>query len=590
MNAAAVLPLFARESSRRICACAAMAAFLLAVAPPATAALVELEKGNISFNAPDDFTPMTPDELVVRYPFPENTLEAIASPDRSATISYTLAPTAVLPGQLNTLRGVMTARLTKMTPTLQWIKKEILTINGTSWAYFEYVSGEADGSVRTMLIATPYRGLLFIMRFNVREEDFDTYSHALVAAMESTQLRDFAMPPDPPAAQLSLTADEEIIRAELAAQEQNYDLARKNARSALALQPGMPQATFLLGQIETDEGHYDKARDDFSAALAANPKFEPALERRAAVEAQLGDFAAALKDANQATTWRPGAASFFTRGFVEATESNFTEAEIDYTHALALQPSFFRAKDERAWVKFCRGDLNAATNDYKAVLAVQAGPTTVYGLACIAVASSQLSIAQINLQNVVDGRKTPGVGDSHVLLWVVKAETGQAAAATAELNDYLQDDSLPKRDWVKNIGAYLTGQKSESELLATADTTNSFRHKVDECRIWYFIGMKRKLAGDTRGANAAFRKCVDTNLRSWEYFVFAYVELARSNPAYRFAHEMGRYTVWILIVAILGSFVVFGATLLGLVLYLVLRPSPAGRSTGAPIQKPPPMR
>jgi hypothetical protein len=112
-----------------------------------------------------------------------------------------------------------------------------------------------------------------------------------------------------------------------------------------------------------------------------------------------------------------------------------------------------------------------------------------------------------------------------LLIWVVEAEQGHKDDANQALSAYLKDDSLPKDEWAKNIGAFLTDQMSEADLVASADSSNPFQNQLQHCRVWYFIGIKHQIAGEKAAASEAFRKCLATDQKYADYYLLARAQL-----------------------------------------------------------------
>jgi hypothetical protein len=163
------------------------------------------------------------------------------------------------------------------------------------------------------------------------------------------------------------------------------------------------------------------------------------------------------------------------------------------------------------------------------------------------------------------------VEDARLLMWILEARQGHSDLANTELVAYLDDDTQRKRDWAKNIGAYLVGRKSEDDLLGTANSTNSYLDRLQHTRVWYFIGMKRQIVGDSAGAGDAFHKCIDYGVTHEEYFVFAKGLIGSSPAGFHNAspYNFGGAMV-ILVLLAFGSLGFFCIVLAGVVVWLSL--------------------
>ena len=96
--------------------------------------------------------------------------------------------------------------------------------------------------------------------------------------------------------------------------------------------------------------------------------------------------------------------------------------------------------------------------------------------------------------------------------------TGDADAqlSRALLNDW---NSAPE-DLTSKIAAFLLGHMSESDLIANAASPDPTRQPGQYCRVWYFAGMKRLLAGDTATATAYLQRSIDTGQKDYYEYNF----------------------------------------------------------------------
>jgi hypothetical protein len=156
----------------------------------ASAKQEEMDSGNITFEAPDDFTPLTPQEIDVKFPHHNGPIEAVGSPTRGASISYTVTANAVRPEQLDDFERYMETALPKLAPTMQWITKDSRTINGTKWIYFEFTTPDSTGSlIHNIELFTSYHGVLTILNFNASAPLFNSYEQKLRDGVNSIKIR-----------------------------------------------------------------------------------------------------------------------------------------------------------------------------------------------------------------------------------------------------------------------------------------------------------------------------------------------------------------------------------------------------------------
>jgi lipoprotein NlpI len=102
--------------------------------------------------------------------------------------------------------------------------------------------------------------------------------------------------------------------------------------------------------------------------------------------------------------------------------------------------------------------------------------------------------------------------DPRFYLWLIQAQSGEHDTANKELTEYLKTLRGDKaKEWPASVARYLTGVLSETEFVDQATSTAKRPSAIrgQKCESFYYAGMKRKLAGDKRGAAEFFQKAVD---------------------------------------------------------------------------------
>jgi serine/threonine protein kinase len=86
---------------------------------------------------------------------------------------------------------------------------------------------------------------------------------------------------------------------------------------------------------------------------------------------------------------------------------------------------------------------------------------------------------------------------------------GQPGEATAAYRPLLENNALSYTNpaWIQSLLGFNTGQKTASEMLATAGTS-----RLKRCEGHFFVGMSRLADGDRDGAREHFRRSVDTHV------------------------------------------------------------------------------
>ena len=565
----------------------------LAGLPRLQATPLSLEGGNITIDLPDGFALMAPEEKTRL--FPREDSEVYSSADDMAAIAFGFKSVPLRPDQLPLLKSVLPTDLVRAVPGLQWIKSDMVDLDGTKWIYCEFISPAPGGDFHSYYLFTSYRGLEYVISFHIRVSAFATWSAAVDKSLHSITVKPGtvdAAPDSPP-----VSAGEAVVRGELAKKQHQFEESKKYFQAALSLQPNMSRALLGLGEICMDEESYDVAVKYLSDALAADPRSAQASTRLGMAKGNLGEYDEAMKDLNSAISLNPDLSeAYYARAIIEARHGDFDGAAADLEHILKRTPRNTLALHGRGWLHFIQGDYDDAHSDFQAALAIQQNyPEVYYDLACVALAQNQTDAAQRDLQTSLQtGPQGSDAGDSHLLLWAIQSRQGHGDEAKAELTTYLQDDYLAKRAWVKNVGAYLIDQKSESDLIASANLVNAHRDAVVHTRIWYFIGLKRQITGDDAGAKDAFQKCLGYDVRYSNYHILAKANLDGGAPQTSSAPVLSLQSnpglVLLLVVAIL-SFFFLCLLVVGIVIWLAIRSSrqamPAGSVPPPPPTQPP---
>ena len=160
---------------------------------------VAIDGGNITFNAPDAFAPLTQEQIDKKFPRQPGTMEAVGNESGTVTICYRVTENDLSPAELPDAQHGIADLLNRAAPGLQWIKNDIVEINGTKWIYFEMTSPAGEGQIHNIEITTSYHGKMFVMNFNSSSEDFDSNQAALRASLNSVKIRDGSVTPALPA-------------------------------------------------------------------------------------------------------------------------------------------------------------------------------------------------------------------------------------------------------------------------------------------------------------------------------------------------------------------------------------------------------
>lgn len=257
------------------------------------------------------------------------------------------------------------------------------------------------------------------------------------------------------------------------------------------------RARFDEGLVLQADGSLSRAADRFSEATAVRPHMADAFVHRSAARREGTDLSTtpfgsresapreiAREDAEQAlrvVTDKRLPDGWVARGDAHRAAGDLARAIADYTEALRIYPHYWVALMRRGLARFDAGDLNAAAQDFAARLDL----------------------------NPADASRS----EAALRLWICRARLAGSGAATVQLRERRNDLSGEAAE----IASYLASGRAEFE---TASGPLS-------ARAWFYVGEARLVAGDSKGAQAAFTRALDRHEDGDAATASAAAELAR---------------------------------------------------------------
>ena len=294
------------------------------------------------------------------------------------------------------------------------------------------------------------------------------------------------------------------------------DDALADFNKAVELSPQEAASYRNRAMVEGMQKEYELALADVSKSIELDGKDAKAYITRGHIKDALKDYKSAVVDFDKAVKLNPkDPAAYAVRGAAKMYLDEFESANADLEKALQLDPKTVTAYVARGCVKAKRGgdDAGALADLQRAVELGAQMPETHAMLGLFQYKFSQWDPALVNCRKALELGAVGNTAELRSYIWLIRAQTGEAADANREMEDYLQ--SLPAaktNEWDASIARFLSGSLAESNFLAQATTIvrrpSAVRGQVSESI--YYAGMKRKLAGDTQGASELFQKCLDT--------------------------------------------------------------------------------
>ena len=150
---------------------------------------VALYDGIVSFVPPEGFKP--PSDEVIRRKFPNATSPATVYANERATTSIAISyppVQALTPEQLPEFKSFMKSNFDKQQPGLEWLKEELVEINGVRWVHLEFVSTAVDAKIHNDMLFTSVDQRMLLFNFNSTQGEYSKYENALARSKASIRV------------------------------------------------------------------------------------------------------------------------------------------------------------------------------------------------------------------------------------------------------------------------------------------------------------------------------------------------------------------------------------------------------------------
>ena len=150
---------------------------------------VYLYERRLSFVPPESFTP--PSDEVIRKKFPNAITAATVYANERATtsVAFSYYPKEELtPERLPELKSSMKSFLDKQQPGIEWLKHELVEINGVTWVHFEFLSPARDSKIHNDMLFTSVNRRMVLFNFNSTNNEHAKYEKALERSKASIRV------------------------------------------------------------------------------------------------------------------------------------------------------------------------------------------------------------------------------------------------------------------------------------------------------------------------------------------------------------------------------------------------------------------
>jgi tetratricopeptide (TPR) repeat protein len=298
-----------------------------------------------------------------------------------------------------------------------------------------------------------------------------------------------------------------------------------NDRRPTEREPTTPLGYDRRAQFRKTMGDLNGALADYSRAIELNSKDATAYNGRGNIRRAKRDLDGALSDYNRAIELNgANAIAYYNRGITKQSKGDLDGALADFNPAIQLDPKMAAAYHSRGGAKAMKGDLDGAMADYDHAIELDPkDPATYANRAGLFFLKRNWGAALKDYDRFF-GLSKEGQEYPRLYAWLIRARTGERDAANKALIDYLQQRGNTA-DWFSKVADCLLDRITDDELLAGAESADKRKESGQLCEAWFYIGMKKLIRNDRSGAQACFKRSVDTGRKDYTEYYFARAEL-----------------------------------------------------------------
>jgi tetratricopeptide (TPR) repeat protein len=380
------------------------------------------------------------------------------------------------------------------------------------------VEAPGDAARRTAL-ARPAEKTSPIVELAPRE--IETPSSTGLPKPTTNDLNEVAPPAEAPEPEKVTPARD----ANLATQKDNVSAGSADYQRATEPDPTSASGYANRAEFRTAMGDLDGALADYNRAIELDPKSAPAYNNRANVRRAKHDLNGALADYNHAIELDGGyATAYYNRAITKQDKGDLNDALADLNPAIQLDPNNAAAYNSRGIVRAMNGDLDGALADYNRAIELEPKNAATYNnRAALFFATRNWGAALQDYNRFLELSKEDQEYP-RLYVWLIRVRMGQTGAANKELLDYLQQRGNTA-DWFSTVTSHVLGKISDADLLTAAKSSDKSKERGQLCEAWFYIGMKKLMAGDKTGAQACFNKSLATDQKDSTEYHFARAEL-----------------------------------------------------------------
>ena len=167
----------------------AVVVVMAALSSAAVAERFAVPETSVSFEAPAGFTPLTDDEIKVKYLSSRAPRFVLGNASRGTTIAYDIKPNKIPDSELEKAMAAFEQMFTRIIPGIVWKRRDIVQRVGQRWIELEATSNAIDTDIHNVMLITPYEGKMLMFNFNSTKEQFPKFERELRISIESIRLK-----------------------------------------------------------------------------------------------------------------------------------------------------------------------------------------------------------------------------------------------------------------------------------------------------------------------------------------------------------------------------------------------------------------
>ena len=106
------------------------------------------------FDAPEGYTPLSQDEISIKFPARRAPANIVGNARRTTTIAFELKQDKLAPEQLSEARQVFEQFFERTVPGLVWRDRKLVRLDGQNWIHLEFSSNAVDSDLHNIMLVT----------------------------------------------------------------------------------------------------------------------------------------------------------------------------------------------------------------------------------------------------------------------------------------------------------------------------------------------------------------------------------------------------------------------------------------------------